>query len=149
MNGQDWSHDKSGTSGKLHSTSLSKLRAGKRLYIKEETSTRMSTSTPDVSDSILSSKKWRKIIPIKEFPSSLPVAKLACADVDITMRLDEPLASDVTIAQNVIREVRMQVPPELFDLSKMVCGTYVDTRLLVLRSVNGSALLFVRALESC
>ncbi|KAL8537942.1 hypothetical protein ACS0TY_000041 [Phlomoides rotata] len=152
MQGQDWSHDKSGTAGKLQSTSLSKLRAGKRLYMKEEAATRMSASTPDVSDSILekmSSKKWRKIIPIREFPSSLPVAKLACADVDITLRLDEPLASDTKTAQTVIREVRMQVPPELFDLSKIVCGTYVDTRLLVVRSVNGSALLFVRALESC
>lgn len=152
MQGQDWPHDKSGTRGKLQATSLSKLRAGKRLYMKEETATRLSASTPDVSDSILekmSNKKWGKIIPIKEFPSSLPVAKLVCSDVDITLRLDEPLASDTTTAQNVIREVRMQVPPELFDVSKIVCGTYVDTRLLVLRSVNGSALLFIRALESC
>lgn len=88
-------------------------------------------------------------MPIKEFPSSLPVAKLVSSDVDITLRLDKPLASDVKTAQNVVREVRMQVPPEVFDLSKIVCGTYVDSRLLVLRCVNGSAVVFTRAVESC
>ncbi|XP_073131376.1 probable plastid-lipid-associated protein 14, chloroplastic isoform X2 [Henckelia pumila] len=147
--GRDWAHDKTGTDGKLKVTSLSKLRAGRRLYIKEETSTsNFGSATQDVRDSIiekLSSKKWRKIMPIKEYPSSLPVAKLANSDVEVTMSLDEPLSSDIETAKNVIREVRMQIPPELFELSKIVCGTYVDSRLLLLRSVNGSALLFTRS----
>lgn len=152
MPGENWPHEKTGTGGRLQVTSFSKVRAGKRLYIKEETATKIHPTTPDISDSVLeklSSKKWRKIMPIKEFPSSLPVAKLVSSDVDITMRLDEPLTRDVKIAQDVIREVRMQVPPEVFDPSKIVCGTYVDSRLLVLRSVNGSAALFTRVVENC
>ncbi|KAL2556240.1 putative plastid-lipid-associated protein 14 [Forsythia ovata] len=148
--GQDWAHNKTGINGKLQVSSLSKLRAGRRLYIKEEPSTQnFYTSTLDVQNSILeklSSKKWKKIIPIKEFPSSLPVAKLASSDVEVTMSLDEPLSRDLKTVQNVIQEVRLQVPPELFDLSKIVCGTYVDSRLLVLRCVNGSALLFTRSI---
>lgn len=142
MPGKNWPHEKTGTGGRLQVTSLSKLRAGRRLYIKEETATKIRPTTPDMSESILESKKWRKIMPIKEFPSSLPVAKLVSSDVDITVRLDEPLARDVETAQNAVHEVRMQVPPEVFDLSKIVCGTYVDSRLLVLRSVNGSAVVF-------
>ncbi|XP_057798706.1 probable plastid-lipid-associated protein 14, chloroplastic isoform X2 [Salvia miltiorrhiza] len=148
----NWPHEKTGTGGRLQVTSLSKLRAGKRLYIKEETATKLHPTTPDISDSVLeklTSKKWRKIMPIKEFPSSLPVAKFVSSDVDIMMSLDEPLTRDIKTAQNVIREVRMQVPPELFDPSKIVCGTYVDSRLLVLRSVNGSAVLFTRVVENC
>lgn len=148
---ENWPHEKSGTGGRLQISSLSKLRAGKRLYIKEEKATKIGPTTPDLSETILEklpSKKWRKIIPMKEFPSSLPVAKLVSSDVDIAMRLDKP-TTDVETAQNVIREVRMQVPPELFDPSKIVCGTYVDSRLLVVRSVNGSALLFTRAVDNC
>ncbi|KAL3838079.1 hypothetical protein ACJIZ3_022670 [Penstemon smallii] len=142
MPDKNWAHDKTGTSGKLQVNSLFKLRAGRRLYIKEE------TTTGSFQDSImerLSSKKWRKVMPMKEFPSSLQVAKLVPSDVDVSMSLDEPLSRDIKAAQNVIHEVRMQVPPELFDLSKIVCGTYVDSRLLVLRSVNGSALLLTRS----
>ncbi|CAA3026298.1 probable plastid-lipid-associated 14, chloroplastic isoform X1 [Olea europaea subsp. europaea] len=150
MLGQDWAHDKAGISGNMQVSSLSKLRAGRRLYIKEEPNTRnFYSSTLDVQNSIqekLSSKKWKNIIPIKEFPSSLPVAKLVTSDVEVTMSLDEPLSRDMKTAQNVIQEVRLQVPPELFDLSKIVCGTYVDSRLLVLRCVNGSALLFTRSI---
>ncbi|GFP81096.1 probable plastid-lipid-associated protein 14 chloroplastic [Phtheirospermum japonicum] len=146
--GQDWAHDKTGTVGKLQVSSLSKLRAGRRLYIKEEMTTSVNSAAPDVRDFIvekLSSKKWRKIVPMKEFPSSLPVAKLVTSDVEVQMSLGEPLSRDVGSAQNVIREARMQLPPELFDLSKIVCGTYVDSRLLVLRGVSGSALLLARS----
>ncbi|GER46706.1 obp3-responsive gene 1 [Striga asiatica] len=145
----DWALDKKGTKGKLQMTSPSKLRAGRRFYINEKTADRINSAySPDARDFILeklSSKKWRKIVPLKEFPSSLPVAKLITSDVDITMSMDEPLSRDVGAAQNVVREVRTQLPPELFDLSKIVCGTYVDSRLLVLRSVNGSAVLFIRS----
>ncbi|CAA0824677.1 Probable plastid-lipid-associated protein 14-chloroplastic [Striga hermonthica] len=149
MPGRDWALDKKGTNGKLQITSPSKLRAGRRFYINEKTADQINLAySPDVRDFILeklSSKKWRKIVPLKEFPSSLPVAKLITSDVDITMSMDEPLSRDVVAAQNVVREVRTQLPPELFDLSKIVCGTCVDSRLLVLRSVNGSAVLFARS----
>lgn len=149
MLGRDWAHDKAGTSGKFQVLSVSKLRAGRRLYIKEESINRSPHShSPDIQDSImekLSSKKWRKIMPIKKLPSSLPVAKLVPGDIEMKMSLDEPLSRDVKMAQNVIREVQMQIPPEVFDLSNIVCGTYVDPRLLVLRSVNGSALLLTRS----
>ncbi|KAF2287439.1 hypothetical protein GH714_039903 [Hevea brasiliensis] len=113
--GHDWPHDKAGIIGKME------------------------------VDSKLSGRKWRKAIPFKEFPSSLPVAKLASNDIEVTMNLSDPLDQNVVTARNLIQEVRMQIPPEMFDLSKLVCGTYVDSRLLVLRGVNGSALLFTRS----
>ncbi|TKY74104.1 plastid-lipid-associated protein 14 [Spatholobus suberectus] len=61
------------------------------------------------------------------------------------MNLDDPLNRNIDTARNVLQELRTQIPPEMFDLSKLVCGTYVDSRLLVLRGVNGSALLFTRS----
>lgn len=142
ITGQDWPHDKSGTPGNLKVTSPSRLRAGRRQYIKEENS-EMSSQTSAVN--ILSGRKWKKAFPNKEIPSSLPVAKLASGDVELTMNLGEPLSKNVDDVKNVVQEVRLQVPPEMFDLSKVVCGTYVDSRLLVLRGVNGSALLFTRS----
>lgn len=145
--GQDWPHDKSGTPGNLKVMSPFRLRAGRRLYIKDE-SPDMSFPTSSSSTSvlkILSGRKWRKAFPNKEIPSSLPVAKFASNHVEMTMNLGEPLSSNVDDVKKVLQEVRLQVPPEMFDLSKVVCGTYVDSRLLVLRSVNGSALLFTRS----
>ncbi|XP_019104056.2 probable plastid-lipid-associated protein 14, chloroplastic isoform X2 [Beta vulgaris subsp. vulgaris] len=145
--GQNWPHDKSGTPGNLKVMSPFRLRAGRRLYIKDE-SPDMSFPTSSSSTSvlkILSGRKWRKAFPNKEIPSSLPVAKFASNHVEMTMNLGEPLSSNVDNVKKVLQEVRLQVPPEMFDLSKVVCGTYVDSRLLVLRSVNGSALLFTRS----
>ncbi|BAS73497.1 Os01g0655500, partial [Oryza sativa Japonica Group] len=52
---------------------------------------------------------------------------------------------NVSSAQKVLQEIRTQTPPEMFDLSKIVCGTYVDARLMILRGVNGSALFFTRS----
>lgn len=149
MVGQDWPHDKAGKSGRLEVKSLFALKAGRRLYLKQEKTTEEFSFGPPSSEEDLaqkiSSKKWRKVIPFKEFPSSLPAAKLVSGDIDVTMNLDDPLNRDVRTARNVLQEVRIQVPPEMFDLSKLVCGTYVDSRLLVLRGVNGSALLFTRS----
>ncbi|CAK9151618.1 unnamed protein product [Ilex paraguariensis] len=149
MVGRDWPHDKAGVAGNLQVDSLCRLTAGRRLYLKEENATRnFPSASSDAQDSVfkkLSSKKWRKAIPFKEFPSSLPVAKLVSGDVEMTLSLDRPLSQNVKTAQNVIQEVQIQVPPEMFDLSKIVCGTYVDSRLLVLRSANGSALFFTRS----
>ncbi|CAO2838644.1 unnamed protein product [Amaranthus hypochondriacus] len=145
--GKDWPHDKNGISGALQVTSPFRLRAGRRLYIKEENpklSLPTSSNTTSVIK-ILSGRKWKNVLPNREIPSSLPVAKLVSSDIEMTMNLDAPLRSNVGEAQKVLQEVRLQVPPEMFDLSKIVCGTYVDSRLLVLRSVNGSALLFTRS----
>ncbi|KAK3006685.1 hypothetical protein RJ639_016953 [Escallonia herrerae] len=106
------------------------------------------SSARNAQDSViekLSGKKWRKVLPFKELPSSLQVAKLISSDVEVSISLNEPLSREVKTAQNVVQEVRTQIPPEMFDLSKIVCGTYVDSRLLVLRGVNGSALLFTRS----
>ncbi|KAK4277545.1 hypothetical protein QN277_015530 [Acacia crassicarpa] len=151
MIGQDWPHDKSGKNGSLEVKSLFGLKAGRRLYLKQEEQEKSaekfsfgpSSSETDLAQK-LSGKKWRKVIPFKEFPSSLPAAKLVAGDIDVSMTLDDPLNQDVGTARNVLQEVRMQIPPEMFDLSKLVCGTYVDSRLLVLRGVNGSALVFTR-----
>lgn len=156
--GQNWPHDKSGSSGKLAIDSLSRITGGKRLYLKEEdtpTSTlRFLPYSPNPHESIakkLSNRRWRKALPFKEFPSSLPVVKLISKEVEVAMSVDDYLAKNVEIVKNVVREVRTQIPPEMFDLSKLVCGTYVDARLLVLRGVNGSALLFTRSCsnDSC
>lgn len=153
--GRDWPHDKSGAKGTLQIDTSFRLRAGRRQYLIDETSTtKLPSSTQDSQASVmkrLSSNQWRKVVPIKEFPSSLPVTKLTPGDIEVTMSLDDPLVRNVENAQRVVQEVRVQVPPEIFDPSELVCGTYVDSRLLVLRSVNGSALLFTRSCtdENC
>ncbi|BFG23518.1 hypothetical protein CerSpe_097920 [Prunus speciosa] len=156
MIGQDWPHDKAGVDGKLQVNSLFRLMAGRRLYLKEEEKNTEKLSNPsntrDAFAQKLSGRKWRKALPFKESPSSLPVAKLVSSGIDeVTMNLGDPLSKSINSATNVVQEVRTQVPPEMFDLSKFVCGTYVDSRLLVIRGVNGSALLFTRSCfdESC
>lgn len=92
----------------------------------------------------VSSRKWKEI-GIKEPPFGLPAAKFVAGEIDIEMRLD-PMPSSNEEVGNVLREVRTQIPPEMFDVSKIVCGSYVDSRLMVLRGVNGSALLFTRSI---
>ncbi|KAL1344300.1 hypothetical protein HN51_018149 [Arachis hypogaea] len=150
MIGQDWPHDKAGKTGRLQVNSSFMLRAGRRLYLKQDQTTEKKFFFgPFGSEEALAQKftgkKWQKITPFKEFPSSLPAAKLTSSDVDVTMNLDDPLNRDIDMARNVLQELRTQIPPEMFDLSKVVCGTYVDSRMLVLRGVNGSALLFSRS----
>ncbi|KAJ1379458.1 Protein kinase domain [Sesbania bispinosa] len=149
MIGEDWPHDKTGKSGRVQVNSSFALTAGRRLYLKQDKTTEKFSFGPSSNEEALAQKftgkKWRKILPFKEFPSSLPAAKLASGDIDVTMNLDDPLNRNIDTARNVLQELRTQVPPEIFDLSKIVCGTYVDSRLLVLRGVNGSALLFTRS----
>ncbi|KAK7350999.1 hypothetical protein VNO77_10113 [Canavalia gladiata] len=148
MIGQDWPHDKAGKSGKLQVNSSFALTAGRRFYLKQDMTTDKffgPFSNVEALTQKFTGKKWRKIIPFKEFPSSLPAAKLASSDIDVAMNLDDPLNRNIDTARTVLQELRTQIPPEIFDLSKLVCGTYVDSRLLVLRGVNGSALLFTRS----
>ncbi|CAI9092541.1 OLC1v1027809C1 [Oldenlandia corymbosa var. corymbosa] len=150
--GHKWPHDKSGVNGKLNSESSFRLKSGRRMYLKEENdSIRFPSSTTanaeDTAMKVLSGKRWKKIVSSEEFPSTLPVVKLISNDLELTVRLDEPLTSAAEHAPSIIQEVRTQIPPEIFDLSKIVCGTYVDSRLLILRSVNGSALIFTRSCD--
>ncbi|XP_045816039.1 probable plastid-lipid-associated protein 14, chloroplastic [Trifolium pratense] len=149
MIGQDWPHDKAGKKGRLQVNSSFTLKAGRRLYLKQDNTSEKLSFRPSGNEEALAqkftSKKWRKITPFKEFPSSLPAAKFASGDIDVTMNLDDPLNQNMDTVKNILQELRTQIPPEIFDLSKIVCGTYVDSRLLVLRGVNGSALLFTRS----
>ncbi|CAM8993403.1 unnamed protein product [Rhodiola kirilowii] len=149
MDGQDWPHDKTGTAGTLKVNASFRLMAGRRLYLRADKNSTSNLTTASTSqDSVIrkfTDAKWRKVLPFSELPTSLPVAKLAAADIDVTMQLDDPLRQNVETAKKVIREARMQLPPEMFDLSRLVCGTYLDARLLVLRGVNGSALLLARS----
>jgi len=143
---KDWPHNKIGAAGKLQTLSQFRLIAGKRLYLKEEKKNigKFSMGEPDAEEGLaekLETEKWKKVVPFKEFPSSLPVAKLVSGEIKVTMNMNDHIDSP----GSVIGEVRKQIPPEMFDLSKLVCGTYIDSRLLVLRCVNGSALLFTRS----
>ncbi|KAF5790045.1 putative non-specific serine/threonine protein kinase [Helianthus annuus] len=146
--GKDWPHDKIGIHGKLVVNSTFRLTSGKRHYIKDEENENLppafATNAQESAIKKLSGNKWRKALQQREPPSSLPVVKLVSSDIDVTLVLNEPLSKDIEAAQSVVNEVRMQIPPEMFDLSKIVCGTYIDSRMMVLRSVNGSALLFTR-----
>ncbi|PON72093.1 Serine/threonine protein kinase [Parasponia andersonii] len=148
MIGQSWPHDKTGVNGKMQVNSLFRLTAGRRLYIMEEDATGKFSWSPNIHDSLaqkISRRKWQKALPFKELPTSLPVAKLVSNDIEVTLNLSDPLNKDVGAAGKVVQEVRLQIPPEMFDLTNLVCGTYVDSRMLVLRGVNGSALLFTRS----
>ncbi|XVE64379.1 hypothetical protein DITRI_Ditri07aG0096400 [Diplodiscus trichospermus] len=151
MLGHDWPHDKGGIKGKLQVNTLSSLKAGRRLYLKQKPTQGLSLRQSNSEESLvekLTSKKWRRAIPFKEFPSSLPVAKLLPDDIEVSMSLDDTLKQGVDVARNILQEIRTQVPPEMFELSNLVCGTYVDSRMLVLRGVNGSALIFTRSCEN-
>ncbi|XP_008798442.2 probable plastid-lipid-associated protein 14, chloroplastic [Phoenix dactylifera] len=121
-----WPHDKAGAPGSLDIKSSVRIAPGRRFYLKEETEA-----------------KWKRVGHIKEPPSSLPAVKLLVEGIDISMRIGS--SSSIDSAKSVLHEVRTQIPPEMFDVSELVCGTYVDSRMMVLRGVNGSALLFTRS----
>uniref|UniRef100_A0A0E0JLX1 Protein kinase domain-containing protein n=1 Tax=Oryza punctata TaxID=4537 RepID=A0A0E0JLX1_ORYPU len=136
----DWPHDKSGSEGTLSVTSSARIATG-RIYIHEQ----------DGNDSRVASSrsrrylrgKWRKVSKMKELPASLPTVNITMDELDVSMSCN--LTLNVSSAQKVLQEIRTQTPPEMFDLSKVVCGTYIDARLMILRGVNGSALFFARS----
>ncbi|RWW88361.1 hypothetical protein BHE74_00002763 [Ensete ventricosum] len=140
----EWPHDKSGPPGSLHVESCVKICPGRRLYPKEEDGEASRSLFQNFSAHNLSRRKWKGMGNIKELPSSLPAVKLLVDDVDVSMKLDSSSLS-VDTAEEVLREVRTQIPFEMFDVSKFVCGTYVDSRMMVLRGISGSALLFTRS----
>ncbi|VAH62215.1 unnamed protein product [Triticum turgidum subsp. durum] len=137
----DWPHDKSGTEGNLSVTTSARITPG-RIYTNAEDG---KESSSRITSSRYLGGKWGKAAKMKELPASLPTASVNVDedDVDVSMSCGSTL--NVKSARNVLQEVRTQTPPEMFDLSKIVCGTYIDSRLMVLRGVNGSALLFVRS----
>ncbi|KAK8933664.1 hypothetical protein KSP39_PZI015780 [Platanthera zijinensis] len=139
-----WPHDKSGCPGSLLVKSTVRMSSGRRLYLKEDDDDgSVPRFAPHESVSHVSlSQKWKGVGSLKELPFSLPAAKLIQDEIDVAMKLGPSAPCD---AQTVLNEVRTQIPPEMFDVSKLVCGTYVDSRMLVLRGVNGSALLFSRS----
>uniref|UniRef100_A0ACD5VHW0 Uncharacterized protein n=1 Tax=Avena sativa TaxID=4498 RepID=A0ACD5VHW0_AVESA len=135
----DWPHDKSGTEGNLLVTTSARITSG-RIY----------TNTEDMKGSRITPSsylrgKWGKSSNMKQLPASLPAANINVDEdeVDVSMSCGSTL--NVNSAGKVLQEVRTQTPPEMFDLSKIVCGTYIDSRLMILRGVNGSALLFIRS----
>ncbi|THU62587.1 hypothetical protein C4D60_Mb01t06680 [Musa balbisiana] len=140
----EWPHDKSGPPGSLRVDSCVKICPGRRLYPKEEDGEASSSLFQNSSAHNLSRRKWKGMGNIKELPSSVPTVKLLVDDIDVSMRLDSSSLS-IDTAEKVLREVRTQIPFEMFDVSKFVCGTYVDSRMMVLRGVSGSALLFTRS----
>ncbi|KAH0464494.1 hypothetical protein IEQ34_007280 [Dendrobium chrysotoxum] len=141
-----WPHDKSGSPGSLLVKSKAKITSGRRLYLREEDGVMPSQfSSQESISSVLLSKKWKGVGSVKELPYSLPAAKLLHGEIDVSMNLEQSSPSTIGEAQTVLKEVRTQIPPEMFDISKLVCGTYIDSRMLVLRGVNGSALLFTRS----
>ncbi|KAG2599531.1 probable plastid-lipid-associated protein 14, chloroplastic isoform X3 [Panicum virgatum] len=137
----NWPHDKSGTEGVLSVTTSARIAAG-RIYINEQDS-KESRAASSRSSRRYNRGKWRTASKMKELPASLPSVNIAMDEVDVSMSCNSTL--NVNSAQKVLQEIRTQTPPEMFDLSKIVCGTYIDARLMVLRGVNGSALLFVRS----
>ncbi|CAM0881932.1 unnamed protein product [Alopecurus aequalis] len=135
----DWPHDKSGTEGILSVNTSAKITPG-RIY----------TNAEEIKGSRITSSsylrgKWGKASNIKELPASLPTASINVDEDEINVSMSCGSTLNVNSAQKVLQEVRTQTPPEMFDLSKIVCGTYIDSRLLILRGVNGSALLFIRS----
>ncbi|XP_020265087.1 probable plastid-lipid-associated protein 14, chloroplastic isoform X2 [Asparagus officinalis] len=143
MPSSNWPHNKSGTLGYLHTTSSLGVAPGRRLYLREDNNESSPFSTQKSNVWKVSSRKLKEL-GAKEPPFGLPTAKLVAGEIDVEMRL-EPMPLNAEEAGDVLREARTQIPPEMFDVSKFVCGTYVDSRLLVLRGVNGSALLFTRS----
>ncbi|KAK3164955.1 hypothetical protein QOZ80_1AG0027010 [Eleusine coracana subsp. coracana] len=137
----DWPHDKSGTAGTLSVTTSARMAAG-RIYISEQDSEESRIISSRSSRRHLRGK-WRKVSKVKELPASLPTVRIATDGIDVSMSCSSTL--NVSSAQNVLQEIRTQTPPEMFDLSKVVCGTYIDARLMILRGVNGSALVFARS----
>jgi hypothetical protein len=90
------------------------------------------------------SLRFRKQVIPDETPASMPVIRLDVhEDLEMSMELDMKGIS--ALPKKVLQEVQLQIPREMFDLTSLVCATYIDSRLLILRGVSGAALLFIRS----
>ncbi|KAH7288510.1 hypothetical protein KP509_31G029100 [Ceratopteris richardii] len=154
----DWLLDKRGTQGKFEVTSNKVyVQSWERIY-----TTDLEQTEPDeVSgasavklveglqkqmrnrgyDYAKEGKFFQSISPAP--PRSLPVIRLDIEDIDMTMEVDYR-GPDPSYPMRSLKELRVQVPHESFDVSNIICGTYIDGRLLILRGISGSALFFVR-----
>ncbi|MCO5549305.1 hypothetical protein L7F22_002773 [Adiantum nelumboides] len=153
----DWLPDKRGTQGKFGVTSSKlSLQRGERSY-----TTDFQTEVDDVRETSAArfvegfynqvrnrgydypreTNFFRATSPAA--PPTLSVVRFDIDDLEMTMEVDYR-GPDASYPMRSLDELRVQIPPESFDLSKIVCGTYIDARLLVLRGVSGAALFFVR-----
>ncbi|CAN6444690.1 unnamed protein product [Victoria cruziana] len=141
-----WPHNKVGSAGRLQITCKCKVAEGNWIYGSDEMDDRSSlilSTSQGTSARKPTNRTWRRISPVEDIPQELPVVSLLPGEIEVTMNLDE-VPQNVEGMKKVLHEVRVQIPPEMFDVSKLVCATYADSRLLVLRSVAGAALLFTR-----
>ncbi|CAM6117860.1 unnamed protein product [Calypogeia fissa] len=161
MSPDQWPHDKTGVKAvlKVSSPSVS-LGDGERLYLTEvpaEENHGSTGQTPavelgeqaqDTAEKGNSRRHQRRslhLLPDEPGPASLPIIRMfSDAELEFEMELGSN-GPDSSYPHRVLNEVRRQIPREMFDLSRLVCGTYIDSRLMVLRSVSGSACLFTRS----
>ncbi|KAL2634677.1 hypothetical protein R1flu_006156 [Riccia fluitans] len=142
----NWPQDKKGMKGSLnvHSSNVS-VYDGERVYPDEEKGSEYDTpGVKSVENFSTSRRRFRRMLPDEPVPA-MPVVRFGHSEeIDIRLNLAVDM-KDRTLPQRVIREVRIAVPPEMFDISKLVCGTYVDSRLMIVRTVTGTACLFIRS----
>ncbi|XP_011626322.2 probable plastid-lipid-associated protein 14, chloroplastic isoform X1 [Amborella trichopoda] len=137
-----WPHNKkTNFTGKLKTSLRTTITSGIRHYLDESLSEKSGLPLPESQESTArKSAKWGR-----QGPFSLPIARVVpVEELVVGLELGFSPENDET-GGKILKEVRLQIPPEMFDLSKITCGTYVDERLLVLRGVSGLALLFTRS----
>jgi hypothetical protein len=159
MSADQWPHDKTGVKAilKVISPAVS-LTDGHRLYISEPQAEENQSSTSriprEVTDKVQDIERGkssrnagrsRQILPDEPGPASMPIVRLLSKDeLDFQLELDQS-GVGVGFPQRALNELRHQIPKEMFDVSELVCATYIDSRLMVLRGVSGSACLFTRS----
>lgn len=157
----NWMLDKSGTRGKFEATTNKvSLQKSQRSYttdlqsVEEDSPESPADRLVEGLYNRIRSKGFDYLREGKFFqsssavaPATLPVVRLDIEDMDMTMELDYS-GPDPSFPRRSLDELRVQIPPESFDIEKIVCGTYIDARLLVLRGVSGAALFFVRSAAS-
>ncbi|KAG6551385.1 hypothetical protein Mapa_007031 [Marchantia paleacea] len=149
MEAGNWPQDKKGKKGSLNVRASSvDLSDAERLY-PEDDKEGMNRRPTKVDENVSTPKRRsRQILPDEPGPASMPVVRLGYpGEIDMNMNLDFD-AEDASLPQRIVREVRILIPQEMFDITGLVCGTYVDSRLMVMRGVTGSACLFVRSPRS-
>ncbi|BBN04328.1 hypothetical protein MPTK1_3g03690 [Marchantia polymorpha subsp. ruderalis] len=150
MEGENWPQDKKGKKGSLNVRASSVvLTDAERVYPEIDDKENSNRRQTKVDDNVSTPKRRsRQILPDEPGPASMPVVRLGYpGEIDMSMNLDFEIEDDAQF-QRIVNEVQILIPQEMFDISSLVCGTYVDSRLMVLRGVTGSACLFVRSPRS-
>ncbi|GBG85163.1 hypothetical protein CBR_g39728 [Chara braunii] len=52
---------------------------------------------------------------------------------------------DVDFMMRILNEVQRQLPMDLFHVSRLACVTYIDNRMLIVRGISGTAMLFLKS----